>query len=268
MHRRRQEDHQEEISPRRTSFLPLAIVPVFFVPYDARMGAFFLALFLAGADPTPVCANPNVPARVLHMMPPESPGVYGIVDLLVTLDASSNVTNVEVETSDQPLMNAFVVSAAKRSTYTTQIVNCEPVASVYRMATRMSRDRPAGPPTKSETDPFQYLGGSWTCTDTHGNTTAEVFTPDAVSATIAHGIGGRAETFANVRGVWHLRDADGTIDETARSWAWHWFFQGTVAGKPAVTSYSRINENSFVRSTDDPSAAYGIYRLETCNRAK
>jgi hypothetical protein len=241
----------------------------FFLPYDAGMGAFFLALFLAGADPAGACTDPNIPTRAIKLAPPDSPGVYGTVDILVTLDAASTVTNVEVERSDEPLMNAFVVSAAKRSTFTTQIVNCEPVASVYRLTLSMGRDRPAASPPKSETDPSQYLSGSWTCTDTHnGNASAEVFTPDPASATIAHGIGSRTETFANILGAWHLRNADGTIDETARSWARHWLFQGTVAGKPAATSYSRIDANSFVRSTDDPSTAYGTYRLETCKRAK
>lgn len=88
--------------------------------------------------PTPLtCARPNVDAATLHAVEPDTPplaqqqGISGTVQVVVSLDAQSHVTNTKVQSSPSAILNNAALSAARQSTFQTQIVNCKPIAADY-----------------------------------------------------------------------------------------------------------------------------------------
>lgn len=88
--------------------------------------------------PTPLsCARPNVDAATLHAVEPDTPplaqqqGISGTVQVVVSLDATSHVTSTKVQSSPSAILNNAALSAARQSTFQTQIVNCKPIAADY-----------------------------------------------------------------------------------------------------------------------------------------
>lgn len=81
------------------------------------------------------CARPNVPATVIRAVTPDMPAlaqqqrISGTVVVAVTLDQDSNVTGTAIQSSPSAVLNAAALSAARMSTYQTEIRDCRPVAS-------------------------------------------------------------------------------------------------------------------------------------------
>lgn len=103
------------------------------------------------APPTPVptptplsCARPNVPASTLHAVEPDMPpmaqqqGVTGVVQVVVSLDATSHVTSTKVQSSPSVLLNQAALSAARQSTFQTEIRNCQAIAADYIFSVEFS----------------------------------------------------------------------------------------------------------------------------------
>ncbi len=90
--------------------------------------------------PTPVplaCARPNIPATTLRAVEPDTPpmaaqqGITGTVQVVVSLDASSHVTGTHVQSSPSALLNSAALSAARSSTFQTEVRDCKPIAADY-----------------------------------------------------------------------------------------------------------------------------------------
>jgi TonB family protein len=70
-------------------------------------------------------------------MEPDTPplaqqqGISGVVQVVVSLDATSQVTNAKIQSSPSAILNNAALSAARQSTFQTQIVNCKPIAADY-----------------------------------------------------------------------------------------------------------------------------------------
>jgi hypothetical protein len=90
-------------------------------------------------DPPPVanCAQPNVPARTVHAVEPDTPyeawvkQVHGTVLIRVVLDERSQVLWVDTLKSPDPTLTRSAELAARDSTYQTEIRNCRPIAAWY-----------------------------------------------------------------------------------------------------------------------------------------
>ena len=89
------------------------------------------------ASPQPACARPNAPAVVLRAVEPDTPAIAqqqnigGTVQVVVDLDERSEVTGARLQSSPSAILNAAALSAARRSTYRTQIRDCRPVPSEF-----------------------------------------------------------------------------------------------------------------------------------------
>jgi TonB family protein len=79
------------------------------------------------------CVVPNAPAYAVRASEPNSPfaGASGLVRVLVSLDASSRVTNVKIQQSPNPALDAASLAAARTSTFRTGLRDCKPVPSEY-----------------------------------------------------------------------------------------------------------------------------------------
>jgi TonB family protein len=83
------------------------------------------------------CARPNVPATTIHASEPDMPamaqqqGITGTVQVVVSLDTTSHVTNAKVQSSPSALLNNAALQAARNSTFQTEIRNCKPIAADY-----------------------------------------------------------------------------------------------------------------------------------------
>jgi protein TonB len=98
----------------------------------------------APAPPTPQptrtpqsCAHPSVPASTIHAVEPDTPslaqqqGIQGTVQVVVSLNESSRVTATRVQSSPSAILNNAAVSAARQSTFQTEIRDCKPIAADY-----------------------------------------------------------------------------------------------------------------------------------------
>ena len=98
----------------------------------------------APAPPTPQptrtpqsCARPNVAASTIHAVEPDTPslaqqqGIQGTVQVVVSLNESSRVTGTHVQSSPSAVLNAAALSAARQSTFQTEIRDCKPIAADY-----------------------------------------------------------------------------------------------------------------------------------------
>lgn len=93
---------------------------------------------IVAPPPTPSCANPNVAARAVDAISPDTPqaaqeaGAIGSVEIEVSLAASGAVTSVAVLRSAGfvPLDDA-ALRAARQSTYAPEVRDCRPVAGDY-----------------------------------------------------------------------------------------------------------------------------------------
>jgi hypothetical protein len=85
--------------------------------------------------PAPACAHPTVPATVLRAAEPDSPplaqqqGINGTVQVVVSLDADSHVIATRIQSSPSSILNASALTAARNSTYQTEIRDCKPIPS-------------------------------------------------------------------------------------------------------------------------------------------
>ena len=83
------------------------------------------------------CPISNAGPTILRRAAPETPaiaaaqGITGNVDVIVQLDANSNVIGRPVAISGPAVLRYAAISAALASTYRTQITNCAPVPSQY-----------------------------------------------------------------------------------------------------------------------------------------
>jgi hypothetical protein len=82
-----------------------------------------------------LCARPNVAATTLHAVEPDTPpmaqqqGITGTVQVVVSLDATSHVTGTRIQSSPSALLNWAALSAARQSTFLTEIRDCKPIAA-------------------------------------------------------------------------------------------------------------------------------------------
>lgn len=90
------------------------------------------------ASLTPVaCARPNVPASTVHAVTPETPAlaqqqnIAGTVQVIVSLDANSNVVGARIQRSPSAILNNAALAAARQSTFQTEIRNCRPIPGDY-----------------------------------------------------------------------------------------------------------------------------------------
>ena len=88
--------------------------------------------------PTPLaCARPNVPAGTDHAVEPDMPamaqqqGVQGDVQVVVSLSENDKVTSASVRSSPSALLNQAALSAARQSTFHTEIRDCKKIAADY-----------------------------------------------------------------------------------------------------------------------------------------
>ena len=98
----------------------------------------------AAPQPTPVptrtpqsCARPNVPASTIHAVEPDTPpiaaaqGIQGTVQVVVSLNENSRVTGTRVQSSPSAVLNGAALSAARQSSFQTEIRDCKPIAADY-----------------------------------------------------------------------------------------------------------------------------------------
>lgn len=89
------------------------------------------------ASSSPSCDRPNVAATTLHPVEPDTPpaaqqqGISGTVQVVVSLNATSEVIAAHVQTSPSAVLNDAAFAAARRSTFQTEIRNCKPIAADY-----------------------------------------------------------------------------------------------------------------------------------------
>jgi TonB family protein len=88
--------------------------------------------------PTPLaCARPNVAATTIRPVEPDTPpmaqqqGISGTVQVIVSLNADSKVVGTRVQSSPSSLLNSAALSAARQSTFQTEIRDCKPIAADY-----------------------------------------------------------------------------------------------------------------------------------------
>ena len=94
---------------------------------------------------TPTCARPNVPARVLRAIEPDTPalaaqqGIHGTVQVIVSLDADSHVAGARIMSSPSAVLNQAAMNAARQSTFQAQIRGCQPIAADYIFSVEFGR---------------------------------------------------------------------------------------------------------------------------------
>jgi TonB family protein len=94
-------------------------------------------------DPS-ICVTPNVPAVTLRAAMPQTPpmaaqqGVQGTVQVLVMLDADSNVTSTRISSSTSVMFNAAAIDAVRHSMFRTAMRDCRPIPSEYLFSVRFN----------------------------------------------------------------------------------------------------------------------------------
>jgi TonB family protein len=91
--------------------------------------------------PTPKplsCARPNVQPGTDRAVEPDMPamaqqmGITGDVTVDISLDENNHIVAATVESSPSKILNSAAITAAKQSTFHTEIKDCKPVAATYR----------------------------------------------------------------------------------------------------------------------------------------
>jgi protein TonB len=89
-------------------------------------------------SPAPSCTAPDVAARALTTVTPDTPamaqeqGLTGTTQVQVSLDPSGSVTDVRVyRSSGSQLLDNAALGAARQSTYRPDVRNCEAIAGDY-----------------------------------------------------------------------------------------------------------------------------------------
>ena len=87
--------------------------------------------------PLAACARPNVAGSVLRAVAPDTPpiaaqqGISGEVQVVVSLDTDSHVVATRIQSSPSAVLNQAALSAARQSSFQTEIRDCHPVARDY-----------------------------------------------------------------------------------------------------------------------------------------
>jgi TonB family protein len=88
--------------------------------------------------PTPQsCARPNVAATTIRAVEPDTPamaqqqGISGTVQVIVSLDEQSHILSTSIGSSPSAVLNQAALSAARQSTFQTEIRDCKPIAAKY-----------------------------------------------------------------------------------------------------------------------------------------
>jgi TonB family protein len=83
------------------------------------------------------CARPNVPARALRVVEPDTPplaqqqGIHGDVNVEVSLDEQSHVVGTRIVSSPSAVLDNAAIAAATQSVFQTEIRNCKPIAEKF-----------------------------------------------------------------------------------------------------------------------------------------
>ena len=83
------------------------------------------------------CARPNAPARVVESAPAVTPemaeqqGIAGQVQVVVSLDANSNIVGARLFSSPSAVLNQAALAAARQSVFQTEIRDCRPLAADF-----------------------------------------------------------------------------------------------------------------------------------------
>lgn len=239
------------------------------------MGALFLTLLLATAEPTG-CAVPNAPPRAIAVAQPEAPGsavqrnLSGIVRVIVALNERSEVIKTGILSSSNDVFNRDAERTAKETAYRTEIVDCAPHASRYIFAVEYS-DRPFGTapiPRFPAFEPQRFVNGTWSCRADSSTPTREQFLVESDDRII------RTSDLVNETytrepdGKWRVRSADGIREEVTDPSGIYWRFRGSPDGRLTWTTYTRIDGDTFRRLSDAPPGNSEPYRLETCKRLR
>ncbi len=124
-----------------------------------------IATVLAWADLPQVCRQPNVPALTQYAEPPRLPwavaryGLAGTVEVVITLDDNSRVTNATVRRSPNARLNAAALDAARRSTFTTEVRNCVPHGGEFVDTVDVESDVPIAYVDPRATPPIAVTNG-------------------------------------------------------------------------------------------------------------
>ena len=84
-----------------------------------------------------MCARPNVAATTLRPVEPDTPalaqrqGIQGTVQVIVALNAQSEVVGTRIQTSPSAVLNDAALAAARASTFQTEIRDCKPIAAEF-----------------------------------------------------------------------------------------------------------------------------------------
>lgn len=232
------------------------------------MGGIAFGLFLAFAQPA-ACAVPDAPPRVVSAYPPETPlrarqwGITGVVVVTLELDAASKVTGTKVDSSTSGILSSAALTAAKQSTFQSEVRNCVPQAGRYKYIVEFT-DSNSVSRTKA-TSPREYLVGQWECRHDANISTLENFSYDGASARLTHDFADRSETIAADGDKWVLTAANPTLDLRAGDWTDSWILRGKIGGKPGSIVYYRESENVFRRITDTPNSLDDYY-IDVCAR--
>jgi len=83
------------------------------------------------------CLQPNIAATSVHPVEPDTPpmaeqqGIQGTVQVVVSLNADSKVVGTRIQASPSVILNNAALSAARQSTFQTEIRDCKPIAAEY-----------------------------------------------------------------------------------------------------------------------------------------
>jgi TonB family protein len=196
------------------------------------------------------CLHPNVDPGVIAVSEPPTPpsaivyGVSGEVRVAVTLDAASHVTDVHVQESSSSVFDAAALESARKTTYQTQIVNCQPQAKSFILIVTFDRSKQAHPLYEN---PVTFLAGTWTCStgsSVHSFTFTQTGTPDMATFDVVDN-GRSVQTISQDQfGFWHVITPDGPT-LTAFPWVdpvWK-YLNGT-----SESDFERINDRTFIRT--------------------
>lgn len=93
---------------------------------------------LPAPTPTaPTCARPNMAASVVKAGDVQTPalaaqqGIYGVVQVVVSLDFDSRVTAARIQRSPSAILNPAALAAARQTLFQTEIRDCRPIARDY-----------------------------------------------------------------------------------------------------------------------------------------
>jgi TonB family protein len=88
----------------------------------------------------------NEEATTLNSVAPDTPpeaqqqGITGVVNVVMTLDEHSHVTSASIQSSPSTLLNDAALTAARESTFRTEIRNGKPISATYVFAVEFNNN--------------------------------------------------------------------------------------------------------------------------------